>query len=887
MGCLSYFDSLPFLEELPCVTFQLSKDNGGFLFTFVSKAIENELLLKREAVLENMTVLLNLLSEQDKESFLSSLDYAFKEDKHWKWEGCFTLSSGEKKWLQAFGKPNEVFKKSISGLFKDITAYKRTVEMFDETCKLTKIGVWELNLLDNGLYWSEEVYRIHEVDSVMKPELETALAFYPGKGRALITRVVNKAIQKGISWDVEVPFITAKGNDRWVKTSGKAIFENGKVVKIYGTFQDITEKRLSDEILQVIFKHSADAHFLMSSEGIIDCNLAALKMLKCKNKAQILSSHLAQFSPEYQPDGRFSLEKSIEMDKLAYKNGYHQFEWQHNSLNGEIFLVMVTLKPVTINGKRVLLVVWHDITAQKHTEELIRHSEAILLETQQLTHSGSWEADLITGKNYWSDEAFRIFGFDPGNKGPDSLVFGKMIHPDDKDLYKSVIENAIVNRLGSEFDLRIVLPDQQIKYIHAIGRPYMNERNEVVKLYGAIVDITAWKNAELELIKAKEQAEQAGIAKSQFLSTMSHEIRTPMNAMIGFTNLLLQKDPAPEQLEYLNVLKFSGENLMVLINDILDFSKIEEGKVSFEMIDFNIEDLLHNITLPFHENAKKKGLVLELSLDKIIPRMIIGDPVRLGQILSNLINNAIKFTVKGMVKVSVSLVKKDEENVALHFEISDTGVGIPKDKIPFIFDRFTQANSDTNRRYGGTGLGLTITKKLIELQGGNIEVESKPGLGSCFRFTLIFKIGSDYLDKPKKLLSDELKNSLKGIKVLVAEDHPVNVMLIKQFMKLWGAECDVVANGLQAVQQVQVTNYDVVLMDLQMPEMDGYEAASAIRALKGRQFSLLPIIALTASALLDVQHKAYEAGMNGYLSKPFKPDELYRTIKTFGSNAEV
>ena len=389
------------------------------------------------------------------------------------------------------------------------------------------------------------------------------------------------------------------------------------------------------------------------------------------------------------------------------------------------------------------------------------------------------------------------------------------------------------------------------------------------------------KELEKQLIYSKEIAEQAALTKSQFLSTMSHEIRTPMNAVIGFTHLLLQLDPRPEQTEYLRLLKFSAENLLVLINDILDFSKIEAGKVEFEEADFLIKELVSNIRLALLQKANEKNIQLKLLIDHDLPDIMKGDPVRLGQILTNLISNAVKFTSKGKVTIVASLNKKLKDCTIVDFEIADTGIGIAPNKIEHIFESFTQASSDTTRKFGGTGLGLTITKKLLELMGSEIKVKSELGKGSVFYFSIKIKNSStNFVNNSNRQLNVK-ERSLKGVKILIAEDNQINVILAKQYMNLWDIECDVAENGQIALTLVQTNDYDMVLMDLQMPEMDGYETAAAIRELPEEKFKKLPLIALTASAMLDIKDKAFVVGMNDYISKPFNPNELYRKIASY------
>jgi PAS domain S-box-containing protein len=392
-------------------------------------------------------------------------------------------------------------------------------------------------------------------------------------------------------------------------------------------------------------------------------------------------------------------------------------------------------------------------------------------------------------------------------------------------------------------------------------------------------DVSKRKKQEKELLASKENAIKSVKAKDMFLSTMSHEIRTPLNAVIGMTHILLEEDPKEEQIENLKTLKFSAENLMVLINDILDYNKIDAGQITFEKIDFSIRDIANGIRQSLIFKADEKGVNLNLNIDPAVPEVLIGDPVRLAQIINNLVSNAIKFTEKGSVTVDVKNVKLAENEAEIRFEVTDTGIGIPNDKLDYIFYSFTQASFDITRKFGGTGLGLAITKRLLKLQGGDIKVESELGKGSRFYFNLVYKIGrSENLSRNLNPYGQIIFKSLKGTRLLLVEDSQINKLVATKFLSKWDVDIDYADNGLEALDKVKTENYELVLMDLQMPEMDGYQATEAIRNSGEDRFKSLPIIALTASAMLDVKEQVFSAGMNDYLTKPFNPNELYLMI---------
>ncbi len=394
-------------------------------------------------------------------------------------------------------------------------------------------------------------------------------------------------------------------------------------------------------------------------------------------------------------------------------------------------------------------------------------------------------------------------------------------------------------------------------------------------------DVTERKHTEEALIKARIMAEESMKSKERFLANMSHEIRTPMNAVIGMTNLLINNTSlTDEQSEYLEIIKESSDNLLVIINDILDFSKIESGKITFESTSFSLKNMIQNVVSILNVKAPHKGLYLNHNVDADCPDMLIGDSVRLNQILINLVGNAIKFTSDGGIDIDVSIEKQLEKMVILHFSVKDTGIGIDQSKFNTIFDSFSQAGEDTTRKFGGTGLGLAITKQLIELQGGKIWLQSQVNKGSKFSFTIPFEL-SEKEQEPKETKQKTIqKIDFSGRKILLVEDNYFNQVVAKKTLKSFGINCDVAENGFRALEKLQAHSYELILMDIQMPEMDGYEATAQIRSMT-EPLSKIPIIAMTAGALKGDEEKCLEAGMDAYISKPFNPKHLASLLANY------
>ena len=455
-------------------------------------------------------------------------------------------------------------------------------------------------------------------------------------------------------------------------------------------------------------------------------------------------------------------------------------------------------------------------------------------------------------------------------------------------VYQEVFKNGFVT------DYPLTIKDGQFTDVLFNGSVYKDNNGNTL---GAVVvarDITEQKIIQKELVQSKIFAEEATLfaeealfnaekatkiaedsvkSKQQFLSNMSHEIRTPMNAIIGFTKVLLKTDLNAKQKQYLTAIKMSGDALIVLINDILDLAKVDAGKMSFEKMPFKLSLSISAMLHLFETKIKEKNLELIINYDKNIPEVLIGDPVRLHQIILNLVSNAVKFTTKGKITADVKLVNQNDDEVKISFAISDTGIGIKEDKIKSIFDNFQQATSGTSRLYGGTGLGLAIVKQLVDSQGGSVTVKSVLGEGSIFSFMLTFQKTTIETVLDTEIL--ELDQEIHNIKVLVVEDMELNQLLMRTLLDDFGFDCDITSNGKLALEKLQTKTYDIILMDLQMPEMNGFEATEYIR----KEMKLkIPIMALTADVTTVDLAKCKAVGMNDYVSKPIDERLLYSKI---------
>jgi len=863
----------------------------GFSIYFPYKEECQELFKKEPQIFQNnQESFLNLISSEFLSSFIFTLNKAKALQIPWEWTGTFQI---EDKISDLLFKANPNLNQENGhweGIIIDISHLKTKNAPVpkldeiprDEFGKLAHTGTWSMKLEPFQIRWDDETRRIHNLSNISLINFNQVIELYPKEYRATLRKAIKSAILTKETFDLEIPYSAAGSNWKWIRICGKPLEEKGPVTEIFGIVQDVTQTKEMEEKIRQNQRYLMDNHFMNNGSWVTDLrngiNIWSTQALK-----------LFEFDPDIQGPSNKEFESRIhpedyEYYKKAIIEGLKDkksigFNFRIILPNGKIKQVSTVARAIFGNNNRAIKLCGYLKEGLFDPNELIQANESTD-EFQSFVKSCPMalavldkNLNFIRVSDRWIEEyelqSTKILG---KSLCEVSASIHEKLSPI---LKKGIEEGKSIQDHNEEF----LLINERWEWVRWEVQSWF-ERNSTIGGYILKTEfITQRKQEEFELIRAKEAAEKATLAKSQFLSTISHEIRTPLNAVIGFTNLLLQEDPLPHQQEYLNILKFSSENLSNLLNDILDFSKIETEKVKLEEVEFNPRELLSKIRLSFLSKAKEKNLAFRIMMDEDVPKILLGDPERLKQILSNLVGNAIKFTMEGKVVINLSLSHKDTDHSTLLFEVLDTGIGIEKEKQKVIFEGFTQSFSSHENHFGGTGLGLSITQKLTQLFGGEVWVESEPGKGSTFFLKLKFKNYRQELtdDNPAKIDG----SSLKGVKILVVEDNPINALLTKVILRQWDVDCEFAENGKIGLDMVQHKDYDLVFMDLQMPIMDGYEATKEIRKLDNEKFKILPIVALTASVLEDSRERALQAGLDDFLMKPVSHSDMFHTIKKF------
>ncbi len=553
--------------------------------------------------------------------------------------------------------------------------------------------------------------------------------------------------------------------------------------------------------------------------------------------------------------------------------------------SGEIRSVLVSIEIIELDGEQCVLIATNDVTERKRAEEALRQSEERYRSIIEDMHDGYYEMDLKGNLTFLNEALCKLHKrsredlLGTNNRDYMDAETAKRVFS----LYRQVY---LTGEPARGFVWKRTRPDDGERWFEFSASLMKDAANKPAGFRGISREITQRILNEETLQKAKEAAEAANRAKSEFLANMSHEIRTPMNGIIGMTELTLDTPLSPEQREYLGMVKDSADALLSIINDVLDFSKIEAGKLDLDPINFHLRDCIEDTVKALAVRVHQKGLELACHILPETPNALVGDPGRLRQIIINLVGNAIKFTSQGEVVIRVTVEALGSDDVLLHFAVTDTGIGIPAEKQQAIFDSFSQADGSTTRRYGGTGLGLAISSKLVSMMGGEIWVESQPGLGSTFHFTARFGAQEEEaspLSPRQEVNCHALRGNKERLHILLAEDNAVNQRLATRLLEKVGHSVVVVIDGRQAVAAFESEAFDLILMDVQMPEMNGYEATAAIREKERAGGGHILIIAMTAHAMKGDRERCLEAGMDGYVSKPIKSTQLVEAIEELTS----
>ncbi len=680
------------------------------------------------------------------------------------------------------------------------------------------------------------------------------------------------------------------------EATGQNRLDDPAVGAIVINSREVTERRQAEEALRgseaylkALFEQAPDAYFLNDAGGrIVDCNRAGEELLGYDRQGLIGETLLTlNVLSDQQRPGAVDLLR----ETLARPHPRIEQIWRRQ--DGSLVHVEVRTIPIQLKGETFVLGSARDITDRKRSADALARSNELRDRVMACVSSGIYVIDMDGNFTLLNHGTTEITGYPSAELV--GLPFATLLPPHTVAAAQKHFETAAIHGLPvSRFEAKLIRKDGTVIMMETSLAPLW-EGGAIVGVVGNSEDITARKRAEAQLREAKEAAETANRAKSEFLANMSHEIRTPMNGIIGMTELTLNTDLSAEQREYLEMVKSSGDSLLTVLNDILDFSKIEAGKLDVEHIDFSLRDCVEATLKVLALRAQQKDIELVSPSFAAVPDRLVGDPARLRQVLVNLIGNAIKFTQRGTVVVAVETQAATAAGVALHFSVRDTGIGIAPDKQQTIFSAFEQADTSTTRTYGGTGLGLTISARLVQLMGGRIWVESAAGCGSTFHFTVELAVrpatgpalpaadSDEPRPRPRKPSPPRAAphaSGNRGLHVLVAEDNVVNQRLALRLLEKRGHRVVLVENGAEALAALETAQFDIVLMDVQMPVLDGFEATAVIRERERATERHMPIVAMTAHALKGDEERCLAAGMDGYIAKPINPERLFGLMAT-------
>ncbi|MBN1547802.1 MAG: PAS domain S-box protein, partial [Syntrophaceae bacterium] len=720
---------------------------------------------------------------------------------------------------------------------------------------------------------------------------------------------IEIAVKNETSWNFEGRIYTLSGEMIWFQgLSSPTRYEDRLVFD--GVLLNITERKQAEEELlrsetkfHTLYDSTSDAVMLLDEKGFFDCNKASMRVFGCAKQEEFISKHLSDFSPATQPNGINSMTLANRMIATAMERGCLRFEWMCKKYNtGEVFPAEVLLNAMELDGKLILQAVVRDVTERKKTEDAIRKSEEKFKQLAEVFPETIFEADMAGIVTYTNRHGMDQFGFTDEDVTRGVNIFD-LVAPQDRQLALDQVQKRIEGKKQGYLEYQAMKKDGSTFYAIALAVPIIH-KGVPIGIRGFILDITDRKKAEEKLLEANRQLEvamananemaiqarMASRAKSDFLANVSHEIRTPMNAIIGMADLLWDSNLTTDQRQYVQIFRSAGENLLTLINDILDLSKVESGQMTLEHINYDVIDTIEKTCEVVALRANSKNLELICHITPDVPQHIQGDPTRLRQVLINILGNAVKFTEKGEIVLTVEpLLQGASKNAQrfLQFSIQDTGIGIPDDKLEAVFEKFTQSDSSITRKYEGTGLGLAISKQLVEMMGGKIWMKSKQGEGSAFFFTIPLEIaaaGRDYLPA----LVPEV--NLHGLNILVVDDNATNRLILRETLQQWGCIVTEAAGGKDALKELKKakqkeTLFHIAILDSQMPEMDGFTLAHKIRSKPA--FMTINLLMLSSERRSSDRIRAKSVDILAYLIKPVKREALKNALQVAAGREET
>jgi PAS domain S-box-containing protein len=880
-------------KEVADYKFALDQSSIVIIFDFSGKILHvnkkfcdiNGLVRKEEAENNFANISFDMWEEEVQLAIWEKLN----EGKMWKGELINNCRNGKRYWADTTIVPlltNEKGQKQFLAIQNDITERKELEQQIlesknklEQAMKIAAFGAWEVKLPGNELYLSKELRDIYHLPQNSAYTIEDIFSHIHPDDMPTVNDCIAIA-STGVKTELEYRFVI-NGHDRYMTSNIAPLHnEHGELTGYFGTVKDITERKLTilalkkseeekaavlDNTQTIICQHDLDG-------VIINVNPAVEKLSGFKKEELVGKSLEMLISPEYRFQFKYYLSEIIEKKaasgslQIITKDGKKKAWLYQNALysvdSKPYIIASATDITDTIKAK-------NEVERQQHfISQIIDNSPNVIFVMNE-------QKEIIL-----ANKVFRQYY----NFGESETPLASDLCRGDNDIFLGDIESLLDLDDGEVIRLEGCMQHaggDTVNWFNIIKKCFFEKKGKKYIL-GFGMDITGRYQVESDLIAANEMVERSLKVKDQFISNMSHEIRTPLNAVIGFSDLLVGTPLNEEQSGYVKIVKAAGRNLLALINNILDMSKLESGRLVLENLPIQLDQVVSDAVKLLEPKAKDKGIQLRCNLAANLPAKVLGDQLRISQICYNLIGNAIKFTDVGFVEMNCKMVNgPDDQKQYISFSVRDTGIGVPLEKQAIIFERFTQATQDTERLYGGTGLGLNIAKSIVDLHGGTLTMESTPNKGTIFHFILPF---NKCEVEDATLNNTELQNiqhskqeCMQQLNILLAEDNMINAMLARQVLEKEGHKVTHVINGALAVETVQQRKFDIVLMDIQMPVLNGLQATKAIRELNCEDVDI-PIVAMTAHSLYGEMQSCYNAGMNGYVSKPFQPENLFAAI---------